>query len=171
MKSSIYFQAFFGLLLLNILSVGNVKAQSSDICGCWAVENNKVLPKTSSCFNNDLSEAETLKIMECLLKQKGNKSSYWGIAVNNNVSQTFGSSSIEVVALFQISYLFYGNKDFASAIVLVDDNDDENLNTEKSVNIAYTSYRKWFKKVKEIGLEEARKLKLDPLDSSGVGWY
>jgi hypothetical protein len=44
------------------------------------------------------------------------------------------------------------------------------LNTKRLVEAAYRSYRKWFEKVKEIGLGKAREQKIDPLDGSGISW-
>jgi hypothetical protein len=152
------------------IGVAAICSQTDNLCDCSEKDECK---SSSKSLNFDkytnLSDSETLKIMECLLNQKGNKTPFWGVTLNNRVSQTFGPSPLEVVALFRISVLFSQNKDFANAIVLV--YDDEKLNTSKAIKIAYKSYRKWFKKVKEIGLEEARKQKLDPLSGSRVSWY
>ena len=77
---------------------------------------------------------------------------------------------VEVAALFYASYIFYGQDwdYFATGIALVENNRN---NSPKTIKKAFSSYRKWFKRVKEIGLEEARKQKLDPLAGSGVRWY
>jgi len=40
-----------------------------------------------------------------------------------------------------------------------------------AVNAAYGAYAEWFKRVKSIGLAEARVEHLDPLAGTGVSWY
>lgn len=78
--------------------------------------------------------------------------------------------TVEVAALFYISYIFYG-KDwdyFAGGIALVENG---KINSPETIAKAYASYKKWFKKVQKIGLEEARKQDLDPLGDTGIGWY
>ncbi len=116
------------------------------------------------------SEDEINYGIGCLLQLEGKKedSNVEG-ATRGEVSQLFGATSKEVAALYYISYLFYQKWDHADAPFLV--GKDEKLNSNKTVCNAYKSYRKWFKKVKEIGLEEARKQKLNPLDGSDVSWY
>jgi len=77
---------------------------------------------------------------------------------------------VEIAALFYASYIFYG-KDwdhFATGIALME---DRKINSPETIKKAYKHYRKWFEKVKEIGLEEARIRGLDPLKGSGIGWY
>jgi hypothetical protein len=72
--------------------------------------------------------------------------------------------------LYYVSYLFHQPWDQADAPFLVSQRNSK-LNSDKNVSKAYKAYKKWFKKVIEIGLEEARKQKLDPLEGSGVKWY
>ena len=136
---------------------------------CEKYKTSKDFSEVEKYFDTVKTEAEKIELIKCLFHYKGNKSPFWGVATSNEASQVFGPSPFEVVALFKISYLFYGNRDFALAMVLKDKNGKQN--SKRSVKTAYKYYEKWFKKVKEIGLEEARKRKLDPLDGSGVSWY
>lgn len=111
---------------------------------------------------------------ECLLNLEGDKSrGAFSGATSFKISEQFPRATVEVCALYYISYLFYEKYDHANGVALRYQNYDENrtLNSDEAVKIAFDSYRKWFEKVKEIGLEEARKQKLDPLAGSGVRWY
>ena len=157
------------VLIIGILGVLTSEAQIKNICDCW--EQGKVKVETINCSSENLSEADKLKVMECLIKQKGNRIPYFGTILKDNISQIFAPARLEVVALFQMSYLFYGENKFASAVVLVDNKKDDDFNSKASINSAYRSYQKWFGKIKKIGFEEARKQKLDPLEGSGVRWY
>lgn len=124
-------------------------------------------------FDFDISEEDAAKLLEateCLLKLKGKTSS-------SNLSSLFGlghssripSPTVEVAALYYISALYHKKWRHANGIILVDK--DEERNNKESVETAFKSYEAWFEKVKKIGLEEARKQKLDPLADSGVSWY
>lgn len=121
--------------------------------------------KTESITENDFFEAA-----ECLLKFKGNTNDSKIVgATRPDTSQTFGAASIEVAALYYISYLYREKWGHAGAAVLVDDYME--LGAKEIISKAYESYEKWVKKVKEVGLDEARKQNLDPLAQSGIQWY
>lgn len=130
-------------------------------------------PTVELSFDFDISEKDSEKLLEaaeCLLKLKGKTSS-------SNLSTVFGlghssrlpSPTVKVAALYYISALYYKKWRHANGIMLIDN--DGKRNTKESVEAAYKAYQSWFEKVKEIGLEEARKQKLDPLAGSGVSWY
>lgn len=113
---------------------------------------------------------EFFKAAECLLKLEGRskKARIFG-ATRSDVSQTFDSARIDVAALYYISYIFYERWDHAGAIALLDEHN--NLDDDEIVKRAFSSYRKWLAKVRELGLESARRKKLDPLADSGISWY
>ncbi len=169
MKIYLLVNVFFIFLCITLLNLES-KAQPNFICNCVEIQKHKKATNIDWCSDANLSESKRMEIIECLLESKGDKTPFLGVVINNYVSQTFGPSPFEVVALFHISYLFYGKKDFADAMVLVNDEDEEQ-NSNRSIKIAYKAYKKWFKKVKKVGFEEARKQKLDPLIGSGVSWY
>ncbi len=119
---------------------------------------------------NDLDQKEIFFGIECLLKLQGNKHiSNLSGATRPDVSQTFESNTIEVAALYYISYMFFQKWDHAQAPYLIDK--DYKENSDEAVSQAYKAYNKWFEKIKKSGLEEARRQKLDPLVGSGVRWY
>ena len=116
--------------------------------------------------------------IECLLKLEGRKKIGVRSGAKPEISQRVPEASVEINALYTISELFYHNDDFADAIALVSvpierhgEYHEYVFNSKKYIKRAFASYRRWFEKVKEIGLEEARKQKLDPLAGSGVTWY
>ena len=106
----------------------------------------------------------------CLLELQGktNRGNFSG-ATRFDISDAFDPATVEVGALYYVSCLFTGKRDFTSAVALRDSNGK--YNTPKSVKIAYEKYRDWYKKVKELGVTKAREMKLDPLQGSNVHWY
>jgi hypothetical protein len=156
-------------LLLTCLVVGvfvvNVNA---DVCRYWLGE---VDTETDVSYEIDESKPKNvMKGIECLLKLQGRRQEgLFSGATTDNVSQIFPPSSIEVCALYYVSYLFYGDWKHANAVALV--GEDGSINSNESVKIAYESYRRWHKTLKKVGLQKARDMKLDPLSGSGVRWY
>lgn len=117
------------------------------------------------------SQEEIFLAVNCLLQLEGKKEeSNVAGASNGYVSNFFGATSVEVAALYYISYLFYQKWDHSDAPFLITQRNSK-LNSDRAVSKAYKAYKKWFAKVREIGLEEARRQKLDPLAGSGVAWY
>jgi hypothetical protein len=120
-------------------------------------------------FGN-LSQAEVFLGIECLLNLQGrNYDSRLVGATRPDVSQTFGATRTDVAALYYISYLFNQKWDFADAPFLQDGKGK--INNDEAVSLAYERYRQWYSKVTALGLDEARKQKLDPLTGSGITWY
>lgn len=117
-----------------------------------------------------LSEKEVFDIIDCYLLEKGNHTPDWNVVLRNDLSQTFGPSPREVVALFEISKLFFQSDSFASAKVLFNLKSGAE-NSKTTVKKAFKHYRRWLISVKKIGLSEARRRKLDPLAGTGVKWY
>ena len=112
-----------------------------------------------------------IQATECLLKLEGNKKkARFSGATHLYVSQLFEPATVEVAALFYISYLFYQKWDHADAIALVGD-DNQRLSAPKTVKDAYGHYRRWFKKVKALGIVKAREMKIEPLKGKDVRWY
>jgi hypothetical protein len=116
--------------------------------------------------------------MQCLLSQQGNRKEGLGQRNENEVSQLLPLPTVEISSLYYISTLFNGSPDFAQAVALIGvppktkgEYDRLMFNTPSDIRKAYASYRRWFKRVKTLGLSEARRQKLDPLANSGVRWY
>lgn len=110
--------------------------------------------------------------MEYLLTLENDKSqaSFCG-ATHMGTNSPDVPCTVEVAALFYVSYLFYqrGWDHFANGIALV--NEDGETNTPETISKAYKYYRAWFKKVKEVGLDEARVRGIDPLKGTDIWWY
>lgn len=115
----------------------------------------------------------------CLLTLWGNKarSRFTGYTrVSNEVASPppppliKKPASVEVAALYYISYMFYDKWEHAGSTRLFDETSGKISYSEKTVKRAYESYLQWFKKIQLIGVDEARKQKLDPLAGSGIGW-
>lgn len=118
----------------------------------------------------EIDDSDLLFGVQCLLDLKGavHKSKIVG-ATRPDTSQVFESATVEIAALYYISYLFTGDWGHAGAAVLVDERGA--WNTDESIQKAYKAYQAWFKNVKKISLKKARNQKLNPLKGSGVSWY
>lgn len=149
----------------------------SSVCYRWRTQVDPSLQRVI-IDKSTLTIGETQTAIGCLLKLQGNrkKARFTGSTQSNYYSSDAykppkNPASIEIAALYYISFLFYNNWQHASSISLFDEESEEiNSNTKISVEKAYKSYQKWFEKVKEIGLEKVRKQKLDPLAGSGISW-
>lgn len=146
-------------------------------CAYW---NSLVDPKAPQVSTKEIDSAskDVMSGIQCLLKLEGRKNQGVRYGQKSFVSQTVPKASVEINALYQISELFYGNDDFAYAIALTADPpkvvgelEVEEYNSNEVVKIAFASYRRWFKEIERIGLEAARRKKLDPLADSGIMWY
>jgi hypothetical protein len=169
------------LVMLFLFGVTSQMAQTKsseskkDVCYRWQTQVDPSF-KRIEINESTLSVAEVQEGIGCLLKLKGktNKARFTGTTrFNPYASQgkkpLQKAATVEIAALYYISYLFYNNWEHASSIALYDENTGE-VNSKKNVEVAYKSYQEWFKKVIEIGIEEARKQKLDPLSGSSVSW-
>jgi hypothetical protein len=108
--------------------------------------------------------------IRCLLKLEGrtDPALVYG-ATRFDTSQFFDSASVQVAALYYISYLFYDDWGHGGAVVLVDRS--HGWNTDRSVHRAFASYRKSYRLLRKIGVDEMRRRKIDPLDNTGLRWY
>lgn len=111
-----------------------------------------------------------IKGIDYLLTLRGNKNSarFCG-ATRFDVNSPDVPCTVEVAALFYISYLFYQKWDHAHGVALIDK--EFKLNRPQAIRKAYYYYQAWFEKVKDIGLEQARQRNLDPLKGTDVRWY
>jgi len=130
----------------------------------------EVEPPVGAQKVDEADQQTILDGIECLLHMEGNKhSAKFSGATKPYVSQIFKPATADVAALYYISYLYYQKWDHADAIALRDDSGK--VNSPTAIQEAYKNYRKWFEKVKKIGLSKARELKLDPLKDSATHWY
>jgi hypothetical protein len=120
---------------------------------------------------NDEDDTNVLDAIECLLKLKGkaSPSRFSSGTIGYNLSTRFPPPTVEVAALYYVSYLYHKKWRHAQAMVLMDS--EGKKNTKKSIKTAYKAYQIWFEKVKGIGLERARQQNLTPLDGTDVRWY
>jgi hypothetical protein len=171
------------LWMLVLLGMTCVMAQpksnaGQDSCRRWRTQvdpgEKRISIEIATLSDNEIEEA-----IKCLLTLQGQRARarvYGDTRPNYNKADGYkppqNPATIEIAALYYISYLFTNNWEHAASVVLVNDNGeiDEKTNTRAIVDRAFKSYREWFQKVNEIGLKKARELKLNPLEGSGVRW-
>lgn len=176
-KITIFILTFFLFGVSSAIAQTKAEKLEKDVCYRWQTQVDPSL-KRFKIDNSTLTDDEIQEGISCLLKLKGKtKIARFTGATRTNIysSELYKPpkhpASIEIAALYYISYLFYDKWEHASSVSLFDEESEEiNSNTKKSVEKAYKSYQKWFEKVKEIGLKKAREQKLDPLANSGVSW-
>lgn len=158
-------RAFLIIFVAFVICVADARA---DVCKYWYAQ---VDPSVEVDFEIDENNPENiLKGISCLLGLEGNRSDgLFGGAIKTRVSQVFPKATVEVCALFYISYLFYGDWEHADGIALSEHG--QKFQSDKTIKKAFAFCRKWLETVKKIGLEEARKRKLDPLTGSNIHWY
>lgn len=163
-------------LLLIAPSVMAQRAEASkDACYRWQTQVDASLERIE-IDNSKLSDAEVLEGIGCLLNLKGNRkrarfSGYTNIGrnVSSPPPPIKKPATVEVAALYYASYIFYRDWEHAGSVRLYDA-ETEKHNTKAIVERAYRSYRRWFEKIRGMGLAKAREQKLDPLEDSGVAW-
>ena len=143
-----------------------------DDCMYWQskVDASIILPTNFKEINE--KELHTrMEAIECLLKLEGNKGqAKFSGAVKDNVSQIFEHATVEVAALYYISYLYYQKFDHANAVALRDERTGK-VNSPEIVKEAYEYYRDWFKEIKKVGLTKAKEMEMDPLKGKPIKWY
>jgi hypothetical protein len=120
---------------------------------------------------------DTLALIEQLFDYYGDERiSYSGGRYNfgaqNLINYDTHYFSIQVEALFLITWLgtSYPVSYLNYPCLIGNDGKQESIKGP-IVDEAYRAYKEWFEKVKVIGLDSARKLNMNPLDSSFVRWY
>jgi hypothetical protein len=169
-------------------------AESSPKCGRWIAEVKKgekakpsevtkgttslLIPESDPWGVASLSEAEKLQAIECFLTLENDLGpAAFGGAVRMDISQTFAPPHVNLAALYAISYVYSGRYDHAAAVALRGEgasttNSSGNYVTKSAaVRKAYSSYRVWFAKVRQLGITRAREKGLQPLEGSGLTWY
>lgn len=145
--------------------------RGSGKCQYWLSKVDAKVKLPPGSQNVDETSSQTiLEGIECLLQTKGNKHpAKFSGATKPYVSQIFKPATVEVAALYYISYLYYQKWDHADAIALRDETGS--VNSPKAIGLAYDSYRKWFEEVRRLGIAKAREMNLDPLKDAKVRWY
>jgi hypothetical protein len=126
-----------------------------------------------------MNDGQILEGISCLLKLRGRReASRYAGATSMEISQFVGRASVEVMALYYITYLFKGIYDHAFGYVLLDslqpplkDEIGALITRDQDAAQAFKCYIRWFKKIKKIGLVAARQRHLDPLAGTSLQWY
>ena len=124
-----------------------------------------------------LTEDQAISAMACLLQLENDHDRSRLGWIRPNIAELFGPPTVNLSALYYISYIFTTNFKHANAIALRGSHcgiirDDDDYYTKKScIHKAYKAYRRWFAEVKRIGLDRAREQHLDPLGGTGITWY
>jgi hypothetical protein len=142
-----------------------------DVCLYWHSKVDYSITLPENCPKLDTTDEENiLQAIDCLLKLEGRtKDSGFGTGGTSiEVSNAYPSPTVEVAALYYITYLY--DQDWSHWAIKIVDKKKERNEPEK-VKSAYKAYRKWYEQVKKLGINEARKANLTPLDGTDLCWY
>jgi hypothetical protein len=125
-----------------------------------------------------LPEGEKLKAIQCLLGAENDlKPAVFSGTTRFDISQTFAPAQVNLAALYAVSYIYTGHYDHAAAVAFrgkgasYTDSTGNYVTKASAIHKAYRSYREWFAKVRQMGLANARKANLQPLNGTGLSWY
>jgi hypothetical protein len=96
---------------------------------------------------------------------------------NPSTSQVYfgkeNNYSIQVEALFIINQFYFKKPFFYSPFPIIMSTTTNSLESIKgaSIELAYMAYKKWFEKIKAIGINNARRQCLTPFDGFNLEWY
>jgi len=140
-------------------------------CEYWRAKIDPALPLSGKGVWEQPSDEETMSVIACLLDLEGRKEpARFGGATRYDVSYASEDMpSIEIASLYYISFIYEKKWDHARVIAIQGPNGE--TNTTSITDEAWKSYKKWFNKVKTIGLDEARRQKLEPLQGTELHWY
>jgi hypothetical protein len=157
-------------IAITIGTYGQTGPASSPSCRDWFSKIDPHETPQASFTLDKLTDVEKVKGMVCLLKLEGRKNdARFSGATRPNVSQLFPATSVEVGALYYVSYVFTGKWDHGSACYLR--GVDGRINDPQDIREAYRLYRKWIEQVEKIGLAAAREKRMSPLEGSSTSWY
>jgi hypothetical protein len=175
-----------------------VQAEDSRTCDQWLnfIANNPKHPKGRASKSGDVSkiiaavssddpweiaplaDADKLEAIQCLLTAENDqRPAAFGGVTRFDVSELFAMPPVSLAALYAISYIYSGHYNHAAAVALR--GEDAGLTGSNglyatrisAIHKAYASYRKWFDKVRQLGLANAQAAGLQPLEGSGLRWY
>lgn len=161
------------LIGLFLMSALNANTPSTVDCSKWQSQvDASVVYSGTSPIVSKLNPEEKIQAISCLMELEGRRgAAKIGGVTRPDVSQILPEVSIEIAALFYIRFIYVGKWDHCDGIALMDKGGK--LNKSSSVKKVFTSYKKWFEKVKALGIEEAKAKGLDPMDDCRdvVRWY
>ena len=166
--------ATLGLAVALLAAAPNARGQEAQVAkvGCekWTIRVDPSLGDASVELASVPPDQDVIEAIGCLLRCRGDsKPARFGGATSPTVSQILPSSTIELAALYYISYLYDKNWHHADGVALW--NRKGRINPPGSIEAAYAAYETWFKKVKAMGLSAARARHLEPLAGTGLRWY
>jgi hypothetical protein len=162
------------LLLIALFSIGpwaNAQAKKvSEECRPWMQKIDPTLGKDSAT-QLPAPDQDLLVAVRCLLEAEGNKGpSQCNMNMSHNGGTDLPPPTVEIYALYYISYIFEGDWEYAVGIALEDR--QGRINPPGSAHAAYVAYQKWFVRVKKMGVAQARREHLKPLDRHGdIDWF
>lgn len=164
------------VLIFSILfSPAILKAQEKNIkpasvCQYWQSKVDPTVKITAATSSFNEEQLTILPAIECLLKLKGKtyRSVYNSGTVGYHLSTRFPAPSVELAALYYVSYLFYQDWRHAGAIALFDKNGK--MNSKRIIRQAYKAYAAWFEKIKKAGLDKSREQNINPLAGTDIFW-
>jgi hypothetical protein len=142
-----------------------------ELCKYWLSRVDSDVKRPDQFKHVDESNMDNIIVgIECLLALEDNKKrARFSGATRYDVSQLFAPATVDVAALYYVSFLFTQKWDHANAVAIVDK--EGRINTDESIKEAFQAYREWFKEVKKLGIYKARESGIEPFAGKNIRWY
>lgn len=116
-------------------------------------------------------DSEVVEAIRCLLELEGEKSlgRFGGATRDDTSAWAWEEATVELDALYTISWIFWQRYDHAGIVALT--RDGEGLNPPGATAEAFRDVRTWFERLKVEGIEALRLRGDGPLTSGRVRWY
>lgn len=117
------------------------------------------------------TDSEVIEAIECLLSLEGEKrpGRFGGATRADTSAWVEEEATVELDALYTISWIFWQRYDHAGIVALT--RDGEGLNPPGATAEAFRDVRTWFERLKVEGIEALRLRGDGPLTSGRVRWY
>lgn len=169
-KRILYILLAIILFTSNIFAINqNIEKNNIQLYWYSKVAANVLPPPNCEYINEDNTEHSLFAIEYLLTLEGDSHPAEFSGATHVGANSPNVTCTVEVAALFYISYIFYKNWQHADGVALLAFN--KKLNDPETIKKAYSYYREWFALVKVIGIDQARELNIGPLDNKDISWW
>lgn len=163
-------RALSAFVACSVVLIGHTACVShANICDVWRSKVDPSVRLQGGGIAELPSDDAAIAAIDCLLKSRGNtEPARFSGAVDDRVSQIFPDATIELAALYYISFIYEKNWNHASAVAI---DGPRGVNTKATIAEAYDAYQRWFVQAKRHGIAAAREQGFAPLAGTGLHWY
>lgn len=138
-------------------------------CERWQSKVDPAMPLQGERLAELPADDEAVTAIRCLLAMRGRtEPARFSGATRFDVSQIAERATIEVAALYYITFIYERSWQHGDAVMIVG---PRGTNTKAAVRQAFTAVERWLETVERIGIAEVRARQLHPLAGTKLSWY